>query len=120
MVGAFSALDAMRFYVVWEALLIPMFLIIGVWGGSRRIYATVKFFLFTFFGSVFMLVALIYLYTQAGSFSILAMHDLPIGFEAQVLIFFAFLVAFAVKVPMWPVHTWLPDAQALSFWRPSC
>jgi NADH-quinone oxidoreductase subunit M len=110
MVGAFSALDAMLFYVFWEALLIPMFLIIGVWGGSRRIYATVKFFLFTFFGSVFMLVALIYLYTQAGSFSILAMHDLPIGFEAQVLIFFAFLVAFAVKVPMWPVHTWLPDA----------
>ncbi|NIM28669.1 MAG: NADH-quinone oxidoreductase subunit M [Gammaproteobacteria bacterium] len=110
MIGAFSALDAMLFYVFWEALLIPMFLIIGVWGGPQRIYATVKFFLYTFFGSVFMLVALIYLYRQAGTFSILAMHDLPIGLHAQVLIFFAFLVAFAVKVPMWPVHTWLPDA----------
>ncbi len=110
MIGAFSALDAMLFYVFWEALLIPMFLIIGVWGGPRRIYATVKFFLYTFFGSVFMLVALIYLYTQAGSFSILDMQDAAIGFNAQVLIFFAFLVAFAVKVPMWPVHTWLPDA----------
>ncbi len=110
MIGAFSALDAMLFYVFWEALLIPMFLIIGIWGGPKRIYATVKFFLFTFFGSVFMLVALIYLYTQAGSFSILAMHDVAIGFKAQVLIFFGFLTAFAVKVPMWPVHTWLPDA----------
>ncbi|GMQ75525.1 MAG: NADH-quinone oxidoreductase subunit M [Gammaproteobacteria bacterium] len=110
MIGAFSALDAMLFYVFWEALLIPMFLIIGVWGGPRRIYATVKFFLYTFFGSVFMLVALIYLYTQADSFSILDMQDVAIGFNAQVLIFFAFLVAFAVKVPMWPVHTWLPDA----------
>jgi NADH-quinone oxidoreductase subunit M len=110
MIGAFSALDAMLFYVFWEALLIPMFLIIGVWGGPRRIYATIKFFLYTFFGSVFMLVALIYLYTQADSFSILVMHDVPISFQAQVLIFFAFLVAFAVKVPMWPVHTWLPDA----------
>ncbi len=110
MIGAFSALDAMLFYVFWEAMLIPMFLIIGVWGGPRRIYATIKFFLYTFFGSVFMLVALIYLYRQAGTFSILAMHDLPIGLHAQVLIFFAFLVAFAVKVPMWPVHTWLPDA----------
>ncbi|MFQ5644825.1 MAG: NADH-quinone oxidoreductase subunit M [Thiogranum sp.] len=110
MIGAFSALDAMLFYVFWEAQLIPMFLIIGVWGGPRRIYATVKFFLFTFFGSVFMLVALIYLYTQSGSFSILAMHEVGLGFTAQVLIFFAFLTAFAVKVPMWPVHTWLPDA----------
>ncbi len=110
MIGAFSSLDAMLFYVFWEALLIPMFLIIGVWGGPQRIYATVKFFLYTFFGSVFMLVALIYLYTQAGSFSIPAMHDVQIGLQAQILIFFAFLVAFAVKVPMWPVHTWLPDA----------
>ena len=111
MIGAFSALDAMLFYVFWEALLIPMFLIIGVWGGPRRIYATLKFFLFTFFGSVFMLVALIYLYTQANSFSILAMQDLAgIDIGVQVLIFLAFLVAFAVKVPMWPVHTWLPDA----------
>ncbi len=110
MIGAFAALDAMLFYVFWEALLIPMFLIIGIWGGPRRIYATVKFFLYTFFGSVFMLVALIYLYTQANSFSILAMQDVRIGFTAQILIFLAFLVAFAVKVPMWPVHTWLPDA----------
>ena len=110
MIGAFSALDAMLFYVFWEALLIPMFLIIGVWGGPNRIYATVKFFLYTFFGSVFMLVAIIYLYVQADSFSILAMHDVSIGFNAQVLIFIAFLLAFAVKVPMWPVHTWLPDA----------
>ena len=110
MIGAFSALDGMLFYVFWEALLIPMFLIIGIWGGKRRVYATVKFFLYTFFGSVFMLVALIYLYIHTGSFSILAMHDAPIGFQAQVLIFFAFLAAFAVKVPMWPVHTWLPDA----------
>jgi NADH-quinone oxidoreductase subunit M len=110
MIGAFSALDAMLFYVFWDALLNSMFLIIGVWGGPQRIYATVKFFLYTFFGSVFMLVALIYLYWQGGSFSILAMHDQPIGLQAQVLIFFAFLVAFAVKVPMWPVHTWLPDA----------
>jgi len=110
MIGAFSALDAMLFYVFWEALLIPMFLIIGVWGGPQRIYATVKFFLYTFFGSVFMLVALIYLYNQADSFSILAMHDVPLGLHAQILIFIAFLVAFAVKVPMWPVHTWLPDA----------
>ncbi len=110
MIGAFSALDGMLFYVFWEALLIPMFLIIGIWGGERRVYATVKFFLYTFFGSVFMLVALIYLYIHTGSFSILAMQDAPIGFQAQVLIFFAFLAAFAVKVPMWPVHTWLPDA----------
>ncbi len=110
MIGAFSALDGMLFYVFWEALLIPMFLIIGIWGGERRVYATVKFFLYTFFGSVFMLVALIYLYVQTNSFSILAMQDAQIGFQAQVLIFFAFLAAFAVKVPMWPVHTWLPDA----------
>ncbi len=110
MIGAFSALDGMLFYVFWEALLIPMFLIIGIWGGKRRVYATVKFFLYTFFGSVFMLVALIYLYVHTGSFSILAMQDAPIDFQAQVWIFFAFLAAFAVKVPMWPVHTWLPDA----------
>ena len=110
MVGAFSALDSILFYVFWEALLIPMFLIIGIWGGPRRIYATVKFFLYTFLGSVLMLVALLYLYAEAGSFAILDLHHLPLGLTAQVLVFIAFLVAFAVKVPMWPVHTWLPDA----------
>jgi NADH-quinone oxidoreductase subunit M len=110
MVGVFSALDAILFYVFWEAMLIPMFLIIGVWGGPNRVYATIKFFLYTFFGSVFMLVALIYMYFQADSFSILDFHALPLGMTAQVLIFIAFLLAFAVKVPMWPVHTWLPDA----------
>lgn len=110
MVGVFSALDAMLFYVFWEAMLIPMFLIIGVWGGPNRVYATIKFFLFTFFGSVFMLVALIYMYFQSGSFDILTFHDLKLGLTPQILIFIAFLMAFAVKVPMWPVHTWLPDA----------
>ncbi|MCA1799586.1 MAG: NADH-quinone oxidoreductase subunit M [Xanthomonadaceae bacterium] len=110
MVAVFSALDAVLFYVFWEAMLIPMFLIIGIWGGPRRIYATIKFFLYTFFGSVFMLVALIWLYLQSGSFAILDFHALPIGMTAQTWIFIAFLLAFAVKVPMWPVHTWLPDA----------
>ena len=110
MIGAFSSLDAMLFYVFWEALLIPMFLIIGVWGGPRRIYASLKFFLYTFFGSVFMLVALLYLYAQTGNFEILEMHQVPLGMTAQILLFIGFLLAFAVKVPMWPVHTWLPDA----------
>lgn len=110
MIGVFSALDGLLFYVFWEAMLIPMFIIIGIWGGERRIYATVKFFLYTFLGSVFMLIALIYMYLQAGSYSILGFHALPLGMQEQVLIFFAFLLAFAVKVPMWPVHTWLPDA----------
>ena len=110
MVGVFSALDAILFYVFWEAMLIPMFIIIGVWGGPNRVYATIKFFLYTFFGSVFMLVALIYMYFQADSFSILDFHDLQLGLQAQILIFLAFLIAFAVKVPMFPVHTWLPDA----------
>ena len=110
MIGVFAALDGLLFYVFWEAMLVPMFLIIGVWGGERRIYATVKFFLFTFLGSVFMLVALIYLYLQAGSYAILAFHDLPLTLREQQWIFVAFLLAFAVKVPMWPVHTWLPDA----------
>ncbi|MES9869133.1 MAG: NADH-quinone oxidoreductase subunit M [Sedimenticola sp.] len=110
MVGVFCALDAMLFYVFWEAMLIPMFLIIGVWGGPNRVYATIKFFLYTFFGSVFMLVALIYMYFQSDSFDILAFHDLKLGLTEQILIFIAFLMAFAVKVPMWPVHTWLPDA----------
>ncbi len=110
MIGVFAALDGLLFYVFWEAMLVPMFLIIGVWGGERRIYATVKFFLFTFLGSVFMLVALIYLYLQAGSYAIQAFHDLPLTLREQQWIFVAFFLAFAVKVPMWPVHTWLPDA----------
>ncbi|MFW5815897.1 MAG: complex I subunit 4 family protein, partial [Wenzhouxiangella sp.] len=110
MVGVFSALDALLFYVFFEAMLVPMFLIIGIWGGPNRIYATVKFFLFTFFGSVFMLVALLWLYLQSGSFAVADLHQLPIALDAQILIFLAFLIAFAVKVPMWPVHTWLPDA----------
>ncbi len=110
MIGVFSALDAVLFYVFWEGMLIPMFLIIGIWGGPRRVYATIKFFLYTFLGSVFMLVALIYMYTQSGSFDILDFHALKLGMTEQVLIFLAFLLAFAVKVPMWPVHTWLPDA----------
>jgi len=117
MVGVFAALDAILFYFFWEAMLIPMFIVIGVWGGPNRVYATIKFFLFTFFGSVFMLVALIYLYFQSGTFAIVAaepgmpsFHVLPLGMTEQVLIFIAFLLAFAVKVPMWPVHTWLPDA----------
>lgn len=108
--GVFSALDSMFFYVFWEAMLIPMFIIIGVWGGPNRVYATIKFFIYTFFGSVFMLVAMIYMYYQSGSFAILDMHKLPLNMTEQTLIFFAFLAAFAVKVPMWPVHTWLPDA----------
>jgi NADH-quinone oxidoreductase subunit M len=110
MVGVFSALDAMLFYVFWEAMLIPMFIIIGIWGGPNRVYATIKFFLYTFLGSVLMLVALVYLYYQSGSMSILDFHQLKLGMTEQVLIFLAFLAAFAVKVPMWPVHTWLPDA----------
>jgi NADH-quinone oxidoreductase subunit M len=110
MMGTFLAQDLFLFYVFWEAMLIPMFLIIGIWGGPRRIYVTVKFFLYTFFGSVFMLVALIYMYLQQGDFSILGFHQLPLGITAQTWIFLAFLIAFAVKVPMWPVHTWLPDA----------
>ena len=110
MVGVFAALDAMLFYVFWEAMLIPMFIIIGVWGGPRRVYATIKFFLYTFLGSVFMLVALVYMYFKSGSMEILAFHDLKLDLAEQILIFVAFLLAFAVKVPMWPVHTWLPDA----------
>jgi NADH-quinone oxidoreductase subunit M len=110
MIGVFSALDTLLFYFFWEAMLIPMFLIIGIWGGPRRVYATIKFFLFTFLGSVFMLVALIYLYLAAGSYSIDALHALPLTLTEQRWIFLAFLLAFAVKVPMWPVHTWLPDA----------
>jgi NADH-quinone oxidoreductase subunit M len=110
MIGVFSALDGLLFYVFWEAMLIPMFLIIGVWGGERRIYATLKFFLYTFLGSVLMLVAFIYLYGQTGSFDLFKFMNVPLSLLAQQLIFIAFLFAFAVKVPMWPVHTWLPDA----------
>ena len=112
MIGVFCALDSILFYVFWEAMLIPMFLIIGIWGGPRRVYATIKFFLYTFLGSVFMLIALIYMYTQTGSnsFEILDFHTLKLGLNEQIYIFLAFLIAFAVKVPMWPVHTWLPDA----------
>lgn len=110
MVGVFASLDAALFYVFWEAMLIPMFIVIGVWGGENRVYATIKFFLYTFFGSVFMLIALLYLYSQSNSFEILDYHQLKLGLTAQILIFIAFLLAFAVKVPMWPVHTWLPDA----------
>ena len=110
MIGVFAAADALLFYVFWEAMLIPMFLIIGLWGGARRVYATIKFFLYTFLGSVLMLVALIWLYLQGGSYEIADMQRMPIGMTAQLLIFLAFLAAFAVKVPMWPVHTWLPDA----------
>jgi NADH-quinone oxidoreductase subunit M len=110
MIGVFSALDSLLFYFFWEAMLIPMFLIIGIWGGPRRVYATLKFFLYTFLGSVLMLVALIYLYVKSGDYSIAGFQSLPLSLAEQRWIFLAFLVAFAVKVPMWPVHTWLPDA----------
>jgi NADH-quinone oxidoreductase subunit M len=111
LVGVFCALDGLLFYVFFEATLIPMYLIIGVWGGPRRVYAAFKFFLYTLAGSLLMLVALIYLYYKSGgSFDILVWHRLPLSMQAQVAIFFAFFFAFAVKVPMWPVHTWLPDA----------
>jgi len=111
MIGVFCALDGMLFYVFFEATLIPMFIIIGVWGGSNRMYAAIKFFLYTFLGSLLMLVAIIYLYFKAGhSFDILAWHALPLPLAVQIPIFLAFMMAFAVKVPMWPVHTWLPDA----------
>ncbi len=111
MIGVFCALDGLLFYVFFEATLIPMFIIIGVWGGANRVYAAVKFFLYTLLGSLLTLVALLYLYNKSGgSFDILAWHKLPLPLEVQIPIFFAFLMAFAVKVPMWPVHTWLPDA----------
>ncbi len=110
MIGVFSAQDAMLFYVFFEATLIPMYLIIGIWGGQNKIYAAFKFFLYTLLGSLLMLVALIYLYTQSGgSFDLATWYKLPLGGTAQTLLFFAFFAAFAVKVPMWPVHTWLPD-----------
>ena len=110
MIGTFSSLDAILFYIFFEAMLIPMFLVIGVWGGANRIYATLKFFIYTFVGSVLMLVALIYMYNKSGSFSIFDFHALQLNLDEQIFIFLAFLIAFAVKVPMWPVHTWLPDA----------
>ncbi|HEY8606858.1 MAG TPA: NADH-quinone oxidoreductase subunit M [Noviherbaspirillum sp.] len=111
MIGVFCALDGLLFYVFFEATLIPMFIIIGVWGGPNRVYAAIKFFLYTLLGSLLTLVALLYLYFGAGgSFDILAWHKLPLPMNAQILIFLAFFMAFAVKVPMWPVHTWLPDA----------
>src|SRR5437667_3702966 len=111
MLGVFLALDLFLFYIFWEAMLIPMYLIIGIWGGPNRVYAAIKFFLYTFLGSVLMLVALIYLYSvSGGSFSILEWYQLPLSLKTQVLLFVAFFAAFAVKVPMWPVHTWLPDA----------
>jgi NADH-quinone oxidoreductase subunit M len=110
MIGVFSAQDAMLFYVFFEATLIPMYLIIGIWGGPNKIYAAFKFFLYTLLGSLLMLVALIYLYTQAnGSFALADWYKLPLDGTEQTLLFFAFFAAFAVKVPMWPVHTWLPD-----------
>ena len=110
MIGVFCAIDGMLFYVFFEATLIPMYLIIGIWGGPNKIYAAFKFFLYTLLGSLLMLIALIYLYnTAGGSFDLLTWHKLPLGQTAQTLLFFAFLAAFAVKVPMWPVHTWLPD-----------
>ena len=110
MIGVFSALDGLLFYVFFEATLIPMYLIIGIWGGPNKIYAAFKFFLYTLLGSLLMLIALIFLYTKSGgSFDLLTWHKLPLGSTAQTLVFFAFFAAFAVKVPMWPVHTWLPD-----------
>jgi NADH-quinone oxidoreductase subunit M len=109
--GVFAALDAVLFYVFFEASLIPMYIVIGVWGGTNRVYAAIKFFLYTLLGSLLMLVAFLYLYNKSGgSFSILDYHNLPLTMEAQILLFIAFLLAFSVKVPMWPVHTWLPDA----------
>jgi NADH-quinone oxidoreductase subunit M len=110
MIGVFCATDALLFYFFWEAMLIPMFLIIGIWGGPRRVYATIKFFLYTFLGSVLMLAALIYMYVKGHDYAISAFQALPLSLIEQRWIFLAFLVAFAVKVPMWPVHTWLPDA----------
>lgn len=110
MIAVFASLDAILFYVFFEAMLIPLFLVIGIWGGSNRVYATIKFFLYTLFGSVFLLLALLYLHHVAGSFSILDFHQISLTMQEQIYLFLALLIAFAVKVPMWPVHTWLPDA----------
>ena len=110
LVGVFAATDALLFYVFFEAMLIPMFILIGVWGGPRRIYATLKFFIYTFFGSIFMLIALIYLHLKTGEFSLASFAAASLGSKEQAWLFFAFVAGFAIKVPMWPVHTWLPDA----------
>jgi NADH-quinone oxidoreductase subunit M len=110
MIGVFCAADGLLFYVFFEATLIPMYIIVGVWGGPNRVYAAFKFFLYTLLGSLLTLVAIIYLYLQSGSFDIATWHQLPLSMNAQIALFFAFFMAFAVKVPMWPVHTWLPDA----------
>ena len=110
MIGVFSALDGILFYVFWEAMLIPMFIVIGVWGGPNRVYATIKFFLYTLLGSLLMLVAFIYLYHNTNSFEIVDYYVMTMPLHVQILIFFAFFMAFAVKIPMWPMHTWLPDA----------
>jgi NADH-quinone oxidoreductase subunit M len=110
MIGVFCATDALLFYVFFEAMLIPMFILIGIWGGPRRVYATLKFFIYTFLGSIFMLIGLIYLYLKAGTFDLHTLATLPLTLQEQSWLFFAFLIAFAVKVPMVPVHTWLPDA----------
>jgi len=110
MIGVFSALDAILYYMFWESMLIPMFLVIGIWGGPNRIYATIKFFLYTLLGSLLMLVAFIYLYYQTNSFELADYYALPLPLDVQILVFLAFFMAFAVKIPMWPVHTWLPDA----------
>jgi NADH-quinone oxidoreductase subunit M len=110
MIGVFAALDGVLFYVFWEAMLLPMFIIIGVWGGPRRVYASIKFFLYTFIGSLLMLVALIYLYLKSGSYELAVFQRMPLTLTEQTFIFLAFFAAFAVKVPMFPVHTWLPDA----------
>src|SRR3990167_1723462 len=109
-VGVFCALDAMLFYFFWEAMLVPMYLSIGIWGMERRSYAAIKFFLYTFFGSALLLIALLYLHLQSNSFYILDYYRLTLPMTVQILIFIGFLIAFAIKVPMWPVHTWLPDA----------
>jgi NADH-quinone oxidoreductase subunit M len=110
MIGVFAATDAILFYVFWEGMLIPMYLSIGMWGSTNRTYASIKFFLYTFLGSILMLIAILYLYNRTGSFDITKFYGLNLSQHIQVLIFFAFFLAFAVKVPMWPVHTWLPDA----------
>ncbi|HEX2548605.1 MAG TPA: NADH-quinone oxidoreductase subunit M, partial [Gammaproteobacteria bacterium] len=110
MIGVFAATDAILFYVFWEGMLIPMYLSIGMWGSANRNYASIKFFLYTFLGSILMLIALLYLYNYTGVFNIRDYYGLHLPIEIQKYVFFAFLLAFAVKVPMWPVHTWLPDA----------
>ena len=110
LLGVFCALDSILFYIFFEAMLIPLFLIIGIWGGPRRVYATLKFFIYTLFGSVLMLVAILYLSFQAGSFYILDFYTLVLNLDMQILLFLAFMIAFGIKIPMWPIHTWLPDA----------